>query len=186
MATDNEELDPRLASAIEALRDAPPSTDLWPGIAPRLTSRPLPGSVRLRWPTALAAGLVIALASVTGTIAFLRRADSATTPPTAVAAQGNSPGLLIVSATEAPADVTLENAIAQVETLLESLRDQLDPAAQAELSRSLQRLDQAIAAAEARRHAEPDNAQAATQLTATLRQKLDLLRSGAVLASTRL
>lgn len=184
MATDDEPLDPRLAEAIAALRDTPPTSDLWSGIAPKLTSRALPGTVRLRWPTALAAGLVIAFASVAGTLAILRRAAPAAPLPS-TAAQVHSPGLLVVSATATPADATLESAIAQVEALLRSLQDQLDPAAQRELTRSLERLDQAIAAAEARRRAEPDNAQVATVLTATLRKKLDVLRSGAVLASTR-
>jgi hypothetical protein len=184
MATDDEPLDPRLAEAIAALRDTPPTTDLWAGIAPKLTRRTLPGTVRLRWPTALAAGLAIAFASVAGTVAVLRRAPSAT-PARVAAATEPSSGLLVVSATATPADATLESAIAQVETLLRSLQDQLDPAARVALTQSLERLDSAIAAAEARRRAEPDNAQAATILTATLREKLDVLRSSAVLASTR-
>ena len=184
MATDNEPLDPRLADAIRELRDSAPATDLWPGIAPRLAPRAHIGGMRMRWPTALAAGLVIAVGSIVGTIAFLRRATPAAPAPVVVNAQGG-PGLVVVSATATPADATLKSAIAQVETLLRSLQDQLDPAAQAELTRSLQRLDQAIADAEAERRAEPGNAQAANLLTATLRRKLDVLRTGAVLASTR-
>ena len=181
MATDNEPLDPRLSEAIGELRDSAPVTDLWPGIARRLAPRSHTGGMRVRWPTALAAGLVIALASAAGTVAVLGR-TAAGAPDTTTAA---SRGLLIVSATATPADATLESAIAQVETLLESVQDQLDPVARAELAHSLERLDRAIAAAATQRRSAPDDEQAAQLLTATLRKKLEVLRTNAVLASTR-
>ena len=182
MATDDEALDSRLAAAISTLRDTPPATDLWSGIVPKLTPRTTPGTVRLRWPTALAAGLVIALGSAAGTVAYLRRPTPPAPVPAAVASQG---GLVIVSATATPVDATLESAIGQVESLLESLRDQLDPDARAALARSLARLDEAIVHAAEQRRTAPNDAQAAQLLTATLRRKLDLLRSNAVLASKR-
>lgn len=181
MATDNEPLDPRLAEALSELRDSAPATDLWQGIAPRLSPRAHSGVMRLRWPTALAAGLVIALVSVAGTAAVLRRAA----PVAPNSAAQRTSGLLIISATATPVDATLESAIAQVETLLQSLQDQLDPAARAELARSLARLDEAIAHAATQRRAAPDDPQAAQLLTATLRRKLDVLRTNAVLASKR-
>lgn len=181
MATDHDPLDPRLAEAIRALRDAPPESDLWPVIARRLQPRATPGTVRLRWPIALAAGLALVLASVGGTAAVLRRA--APSAPEMVAP--STAGLLVVSATATPADATLENAIAQVETLLRSLQEQLDPASRDSLARSLLLLDRAIADATARRLAAPEDPQAAHYVTATLRKKLDLLRGVAVRASTR-
>lgn len=181
MATDHDPLDPRLAEAIRALRDAPPESDLWPGIAPRLQPRAIPGTVQLRWPTALAAVLAIVLASVGGTMAVLRRAEPSA--PTLVTPR--DAGLLVVSATATPADATLESAIAQVQTQLRSLEEKLDPTSRDSFARSLLLLDRAIAAATARRRAEPENLQAAHYVTATLRKKLDLLRGVAVLASTR-
>lgn len=182
MATEPEGLDPRLAEAIKGLHDTPPATDLWPAIAPKLQPRRVPGTVRLRWPTALAAGLAIAVASVGGTLAVLRRA----TGPDPVVTVPNNSGLPVISAAIAsPADTTLESAIVQLEATLQSLQAKLDPTSRESLNRSLRVLDKAIADASAQRTAEPDDPRAARYLTATLRKKLDVLRTVTVLASSR-
>lgn len=182
MATEHGELDPRLAEAIMGLRDTAPAEDLWPAIAPHLEPRRLRATLRLRWPTALAAGLTIVVASVGGTLAVLQRNQ----PPHPEVVLPNSTGLPGISAALAsPADTTLESAIVQLEATLKSLENQLDPESRASLTRSLLVLDQAIADASAQRRAEPDDARAARYLTATLRKKLDVLRTVTVLASTR-
>ncbi|MES2306685.1 MAG: hypothetical protein V4558_14335 [Gemmatimonadota bacterium] len=179
MATESDELDPRLADAVRGLRDTPPAADLWPEIAPRLQPR-VPGTVRLRWPTALAAGLAIAVASVGGTVAVLRRAE----PPAPLVTLPKNTGLPVISIAS-PADTTLESAIKQLEVTLLSLQDKLDPASRASLDRSLSVLDKAIGDAAAQRQAEPNDPRAARYLTATLRKKLDVLRTVTVLASAR-
>lgn len=182
MATDPQDLDPRLAAAIRDLRDAPPDHDLWPDIAPRLRPRAVPGTVRLRWPTALAAGLAIAVASVGGTMALLRRSA----PPVTSVELPRDTGLPVIPASVAsPADTSLLSAIVQVEGTLRGLQGKLDPASQASLARSLEVLDQAIADAAAQRRAEPADPRAARYLTGTLRKKLEVLRNVAVLASAR-
>jgi hypothetical protein len=181
MATEPEGLDPKLAEAIKGLHDTPPATDLWPAIAPKLQPRRVAGTVRLRWPTALAAGLAIAVASVGGTVAVLKRSTGPdpviVVPPTGVP--------VVPIAMASPADTTLESAIVQLEATLQSLQDKLDPASRESLNRSLRVLDKAIADASAQRSAEPDDPRAARYLTATLRKKLDVLRTVTVLASSR-
>ncbi|MEO5798531.1 MAG: hypothetical protein ABIZ70_11820 [Gemmatimonadales bacterium] len=182
MATEREELDSRLAEAVRGLRDTPPAADLWPEIAPRLQPRRIAGTVRLRWPTALAAGLAIAVASVGGTLAVLRRAE---VPPAVVKLPKNT-GVPVVSvALASPADTTLETAIVQLEATLQTLQAKLDPASRESLNRSLRVLDRAIADASEQRRAEPEDPRAARYLTATLRKKLDVLRTVTVLASAR-
>lgn len=181
MATEPEELDPRLAEAIRGLRDTPPSVDLWPAIAPQLQPRRIPGTFRLRWPTALAAGLAIAVASVGGTVAVLNR--QAGPDPVIVVPPTGAP--VVAAAMASPADTTLETAITQLEGTLRSLQDKLDPASRESLDRSLRVLDKAIDDATAQRQAEPDDPRAARYLTATLRKKLDVLRTVTVLASSR-
>lgn len=181
MATEPESIDPRLADAIGSLRDTPPAVDLWPEIAPRLQPRRIPGTVRLRWPTALAAGLAIAVASIGGTAAVLKR----NRPPSPAIVLPDNISLPVTAALNAPADTTLTSAIIQLEGTLRSLQAKLDPASRASLDRSLRVLDQAIADASARRHADPGNSRAARYLTATLRRKLDMLRTVTVLASSR-
>lgn len=181
MATEHDELDPRLADAIAGLRNREPATDLWPGIAPRLQPRAVPGTVRLRWPTAIAAGLVIAIGSAAGTFAVLRLRA-----PQAPVASRDLPADLPASlAGYSPVDATLESAIAQLEVTLRALQDKLDPEARRSLNQSLGLLDQAIADAAKQRRAEPDDPRAARYLTATLRKKLDVLRTVTVMASVR-
>ena len=68
---------------------------------------------------------------------------------------------------------------------IQVLQEKLDPGSRESLNRSLRVLDQAIAEASAQRRAEPDDPRAARYLTATLRKKLDVLRSATVLASSR-
>lgn len=182
MAIEHDDLDPHLLEAIRELRDIPPERDIWTEIAPRLQPRAMPGTVRLRWPTALAAGLAVAVASVGGTVAVLRR----TAAPHPVVTLPDNAGLPIITAAVAsPADTTLASAISQLETTLQVLQEKLDPGSRESLNRSLRVLDQAIAEASAQRRAEPDDPRAARYLTATLRKKLDVLRSATVLASSR-
>lgn len=181
MATEHDDLDPRLADAIAGLRNREPETDLWPEIAPRLAPRAVPGTVRVRWPTAIAAGLVIALGSAAGTFAVLRH-RLAETP---LAVSGATSGAPSTPVAFSPADATLERAIEQLEVTLRSLQNRLDPESRQSLNRSLRLLDQAIADAQQQRRAEPDDPRAARYLTATLRKKLDVLRTVTVMASAR-
>lgn len=177
MPVDDEPLDPILAEAVDSLRDRQPARDLWPEIAPRLSPRRPKGSVLLRWPTALAAGIAIAVLSAGGTTMLLRR--HATVPAGAAAATS------VVPVAWSSADSTLERAITDLERSLRATMGQLDEPARAGINRSLAVLDQAIADAAARRAATPDDPRAGRYLTSTLRKKLDVLRTVSTLTAHR-
>ncbi len=179
MRNESEPLDPRLAEAISALRDRAPTADLWPGIAPRLTRRRPRGSVLLRWPTALAAGVTIALVSAGGTLLLLRDRSVAVPP----AATRNTPALLPTAYTAA--DSTLGSAIRDLEGALRASLPALDSTTRLGIERSLATLDNAIADAARRRAATPDDPHAERYLTSTLRRKLDVLRTVSTLTARR-
>ena len=165
--------DPHLAEAIARLRDTQPEIDLWPGIARQLEPRRGRGTVTMRWPVALAAGITIVVASSAGTMALLRRAapaDSTAAPRASVAATPAAAQLT-------PEDAALARAIDELERAVRANLDHLDPEARGSVNRSLQLLDQAIAQAAARHSAAPDDPRIAQYLTTTLRKKLDLLRT---------
>ncbi len=178
MSADNEPLDPRLAAAISELRDRAPATDLWPRIAPRLNGRRLKGAILLRWPTALAAGITIALLSAAGTLLVLHR--NATVAPL------DSPGpAAMTSVAFTPADSALERAIHNLERTVRTTMAQLDEPARIGIVRGLTALDNAIANAAAQRLATPDDPRAEHDFTASLRNKLDVLRSVSALTTRR-
>jgi len=178
MDTDDE-MDPRLRQSIDSLRDTQPATDLWPGIVRQLEPR---GSVRtmlIRWPVALAAGLVIA-AATSVTTAILMRRTAATAPPSAgeVALGGQRPAdVSTVPASFAPGDAALARAVNDLERAVRGSLNHLDAEARNSVVKSLTALDQAIAQAAARQIAAPDDPGVARYLSSTLRKKLDLLRT---------
>lgn len=176
VTNDDDPLDPRLMEAIATLRDTPPAEDLWPEIAPQLTPRHPAGTFLLRWPTAIAAGLVIASASIGGTMLLLR--SGTVVPPAATAAQaalvtpaGN------LAAAHTPADQALQQAIGQLEARLASTETTLDPKTREGIRASLAALDQVIADAATLQRATPDDPRSAHYLTSALQKKLDVLRT---------
>lgn len=176
MATDHDDpLDPRLAEAIATLRDAPPSDDLWPEIAPRLAPRHPAGTLLVRWPTAIAAGLVIATASIGGTLLLLR--GNTVVEPTTTAAAPLATPANAVAAAHTPADQALQRAIGELEGRLALAEGTLDPQTRDGIRASLAALDQAIADAAARQRATPDDARSAHYLTSALQKKLEVLRT---------
>lgn len=177
MDTDHDApLDPRLRQAIATLRDTPPAEDLWPAIAPRLAPRRPAGTLLLRWPTAIAAGLVIASASIGGTLILLRSgtaaSPSASTAQAALATPASS-----VAATHTPADQALQQAIGQLEARLTNSEAAIDPQTRAGIRASLAAMDRAIADAATRQRAMPDDSRTAQYLTSALQKKLEVLRT---------
>jgi hypothetical protein len=168
-------LDPMLNDAIARLRDAHPGQDLWPGIARQLEPRRSGGTLMVRWPTALAAGLVIAIATSASTAILVSRAGTAATPVAVTSAM--QPGLSTVAASFAPGDAALARAVDELERAVRASLDQLDPEARTTVNKTLTMLDQAIAQAAQRQIASPDDPRAAKNLTSTLRKKLQLLRT---------
>jgi hypothetical protein len=174
MGTDDP-LDPMLGEAISRLRDTHPDQDLWPHIARQLEPVRPHGTLVIRWPTALAAGLVIAIATSASTAVLLRHhlaPDSTKTIATTV-----SPALSTVAASFAPGDAALARATDDLERVVRASLGQLDPEARTTVTKTLTMLDQAIAQAAERQIAAPDDPHAAKYLTSTLRKKLQLLRT---------
>ncbi len=176
MATNHDDpLDPRLREAIATLRDTPPPEDLWPQIAPQLSPRYPAGTMLLRWPTAIAAGLVIASASIGGTLLLLRSGVAlpvgTATPPGLITPASN------IAATHTPADQALQQAIGQLETRLSATEATLDQNTRDAIRTSIAALDQAIADAATRQRALPDDPRSAAYLTSALQKKLDVLRT---------
>lgn len=173
---DDDPLDPRLMEAIATLRDTPPAEDLWPEIAPQLTPRHPAGTFLLRWPTAIAAGLVIASASIGGTLLLLR--SGTVVPPATTAAQAAlvTPAANLAAA-HTPADQALQQAISQLEARLASTETSLDPKTREGIRASLAALDQVIADAATLQRATPDDPRSAHYLTSALQKKLDVLRT---------
>jgi hypothetical protein len=169
------QLDPRLAEAVARLRDTQPVDDLWPGISRKLTPRHPRGMLLIRWPTALAAGLVIAAATAASTAILLHRpaGTDSTTVATVSAAQTSA----MVTASFAPGDAALAHAIDDLERAVRASMSHLDADARSSVDQGLNALDAAIAQAAARQTAAPGDPGAARYLTSTLRKKLQLLRT---------
>jgi hypothetical protein len=178
MHVDDEPLDPRLAAAIEELRDHAPAVDFWSAIAPRLNARRPRGSILLRWPTALAAGILIALVSAAGTLIVLRRNGTV--------ARLDPPSPTVMTAVAfTPADSALERAIHDLERAVRTTMTQLDEPARIGIVRGLTALDKAIANAAAQRLATPGDPRAEHDFTTSLQNKLDVLRSVSALTTRR-
>jgi len=173
MPNELEPLDPMLTEAISELRDRAPANDLWPGITPRLMARRPKGSLLLRWPTAMAAGIAIALFSAAGTLLVMRR-DGAVSPSEPAA---------FTSVAFTAADSTIELAIRDLERSVRATMTQLDDPTRLGIVRGLTALDNAIATAAAQRLATPGDSRAEHDLTSSLRTKLDVLRSVSALTA---
>lgn len=169
-----DELDPQLRNAIEGLRDTSPARDLWPDIRARLTPRLPRGTVLLRWPAALAAGIALVFAASGSTYVLLHHGAGAASPHVTAATPAATP---LVSAAYAPADAALFQAIAQLERTVRTNLATARPAVRASVDSSIAALNRAIADAATRQTAMPDDPRAAQLLTSTLRKKLDVLHT---------
>jgi hypothetical protein len=175
MATEPDR-DPLIDAAIERLRDSAPQHDLWPAISSQLAPRQGYGTFVVRWPIALAAGLAIVAMSSAATMAFLRYRTVPAPAAAQIATVARSTDAAI-PASYSPDDAALARAVADVERLVRSSLDRLDPAARLSVQQSLDALDRAIAQAAQREQAAPDDPRAAHYLTSALRKKLQVLRT---------
>lgn len=181
MPNDLNDLDPRLAERLHALRDTPPEHDLWQGISARLSPRRPRGTVQLRWPVALAAGLALVVASAAGTIAVIRHRV-----PTGPGSPAGVAGVLSVAPVAySSADSALVLAIQDFETRIRAALPQLDPTTRRNVERSLTTLDGAARDAAVERSAAPDDPGADRFFISTLRKKLAALQTIATLTASR-
>ncbi len=181
MATDREGLDPRLAAAIDGLADREPAADLWPGIARRIAPR-RPGTLQLRWPVALAAGLALIAASAAITTLVLRQ-PSRDGDRRAVAS-GPAAATVVLPAGYDRAEQSLASAIDRLEEAYAAAEPRLDPAVREQIKTSLAALDTAISDARTRADAAPTDLRAARYLTRAMQRKLDVLRTVATMTTS--
>lgn len=178
-----------LARAIGASRDEPPSRDLWVGIAARIEAQPPvaePHRLTFTLPQlAMAASLLIAAASgLTWMVAH---------PPSTAPAKEP-----VIQAYGMPddddarghvqqanfADAQYNAAVTDLEHILRSERDRLDPRTVLIIERNLKAIDDAITEARTALAHDPANPYLNSHLADARRRKLDLLRQATTLAST--
>jgi hypothetical protein len=180
MATEHDDLDPRLAAAIRGLEDRGPDVDLWPGIARRIAPRRR-GTLQLRWPVAVAAALALVAGSAAITSALLP-GRGAPAPATSVAA-GSPGGTVVLPARYGEAEQSLASAIDRLEEAYAAAAPKLDAGTRDQIKSSLAALDSAIAEARRRADSAPTDLRAAKYLTRTMQRKLDVLQTVATMTT---
>jgi hypothetical protein len=183
-----------VAARAAELKDRAPDTDLWAGIASRIREPAIddqsvvdirrraksPRRLSFSIPQLLAAGIALMFVSAGGVWMALS-GTSGDTPSTVaeVPLQGESVGLLASFD-----DPGYDAAVAELERLLEAGRDRLDPETVAVLEQSLATIDQAISEARAALQTDPTNFYLSEHLSATMNQKVRLLRQAVRLATS--
>jgi hypothetical protein len=193
--------------------DQMPATDLWPAVLSRIApadagARTLSGGFpsetagaaavnhRDRTSTrrqivftlpqlALAASLLIAVSASVAYLAAGRAAAPLTSPEHPVQAQAEP--LLPPSPEVQPAnfaDAEYDRAVADLESILIDMRDELDPRTVVVIERNLSAIDQAIREARAALDADPANTFLNSHLVDARRKKLELLRRATMIQST--
>lgn len=169
--------------AASALSDAPPSSDLWPGIEARLSPRtargvdrtvlPLePQTVRsprrlaFTVPQLIAAGIGLIVLSAGG--AWMALGGGAGTPTSSPVATASTGAVMFASSWEA--------AVADLETEFERRRSDLDPATILVVERNMALIDDAIAQARQALEADPASGFLNGYVAEAMRRKVDLLR----------
>jgi hypothetical protein len=169
-----------LRQAIDRLPPALPARDLWPRVQMRIAPRrrtvtfTLPG-------LALAASLLVA---VSGGVSWLlaHRAAALPTETPIVAQVESAPGANVQPANFA--DAQFDRAVSDLEHVLESERETLDPRTVIVIERNLHAIDEAIRQARQALDQDPANLYLNSHLADARRRKLDLLRRVAQLSST--
>ena len=164
----------------EALTDTPPASDLWPGIAARISARPARrttlGTRRFAFtlPQLVAASLALIVAS--GGMVWLARMGGPTTdfPPVLGEVRLANFG-----------DAAFDEAVADLEETLDAGRGRLDPETIRVLETNLQVIDRAIAQCREALQADPSSVYLNTYLAETRRRKLELLRRATALVDSR-
>lgn len=176
-----------LSQAIGQWREETPTRDLWPGVAARLEAKAAPRRTQVSFTLpqlAMAASLLIAVASGITWLAASRPPSAAVDAQPMVVAQSESTGEVeggIVNANFA--DAQYNAAVTDLEQILRSERDRLDPRTVLVIERNLKAIDAAIQEARAALNDDPANAYLNSHLADARRRKLDLLRHATELAS---
>jgi anti-sigma factor RsiW len=168
----------RVVTRARALEDVAPKTDLWPGIAGEIGAR-LPRRWTFSLPQLAAASIaLVALSSGAGWVLhsgmIASSAVSAPVPP-------EPPVPVTVAQLTRPYD----QAVADLERVLNEGRGRLDTATVRVLEQNLATIDRAIAQAQLAVAADSANLYLNSHLAATMRRKLELLRQAAALVTSQ-
>jgi anti-sigma factor RsiW len=184
----------RVVRRARTLKNPPPATDLWPGIAARIgaaaTKSPdvvdlsVQRRVRRRWafslPQLAAAG--IALMTVSGGTVWFLSGTARQSVVLAPISSSPSDGTPAVSVSMRPnASQSYAAAVADLERVLAEGRGKLDSTTVKIIEKNLAAIDRAIAEAQRALDADSGNMYLNTHLAETMRRKLDLLRQAAAL-----
>jgi tetratricopeptide (TPR) repeat protein len=172
-----------VASIAAGLPDRAPNNELWSGIAPRLGATPAvvpfvrPAQRRFSFtlPQLVAAGL--ALMVVSGSMVWVSRlGDPRTSVPVAQAEPES--GIAAIALT----DVNYDEAVADLEKVLEAGRSRLDPETVQILEDNLRTIDLAIEQARKALRNDPESVYLNSHFAASRNRKLALLRRASALA----
>ena len=171
-----------VVSRAQSLVDRPPSGNLWPGVAARLTAPAQRASTlatrrfAFTLPQLVAASLALIVAS--GGMVWLARLGGPTT---------DFPPVLGVSSVR-PAnfgDAAFDEAVADLQQTLEAGRGRLDPETIRVLESNLDAIDRAITQCRDALLADPSSVYLNSYLAETRRRKLELLRRATALVDSR-
>jgi anti-sigma factor RsiW len=183
----------RVVLRARTLKERPPATDLWPGIASRigagstssrqvvdLTSRRRqPRRWTFSLPQLAAAG--IALMTLSGGAAWLLRTPATQTVVTRVLTPSRGTAPAVTVAMRPTASQSYAAAVADLERVLAEGRGKLDTTTVKIIEKNLAAIDRAIAEAQRALESDSANLYLNTHLAETMRRKLDLLRQAAAL-----
>jgi hypothetical protein len=174
-----------VAARAGSLPSAAPATDLWPGVAERLTpstsirafARPQHRRFSFTLPQLVAAGL--ALMVLSGGLVWVARLDDprASIPPSLAQVEHDEPG----PARAAFADANYDQAVVDLEKMLEEGRSRLDPETVRILEDNLRTIDLAIEQSRKALRADPANVYLNNHFAASRNRKLALLRRASAL-----
>lgn len=167
-----------------ALQDRPPAENLWSGIAQRMGTaqterrRGARHRVSFSLPQLAAAGLALILIGAGG--GWVALSPGMRGAP-AVAEQSALPGAGSLAVAVARQDY--DDAVAQLQEVIEQRRAELDSVTVRVIEENLAAIDRAIDEARQALAADPANGYLSQHLAATMRRKVDLLRRAATTAS---
>ncbi len=169
------------------LEDTAPEADLWAGISSRIkqTATEETKVVEIRRvsfsvPQLLAAGIILSFVSA-GSVWVALSGNGEVAPHIVAEAPATGGGGVLLASFDDPG---YDAAVAELERVLRAGRDRLDPATVAVLEQSLETIDGAISEAREALQNDPTNFYLSEHLSATMNQKVRLLRQAARLASS--
>ena len=193
----------RIVATASSLRPEPPQTDLWDGIAGRLSASSAGSGARFgrgitrrfafTMPELAAAAVLLAtLSGAAGALLMTQMqrsqgqrfagagVDATSAAPIVAVASDDAPGADLMPAVSF-ADVQYDAAVVDLERALENGRRRLDETTVSVVEQNLSIIDRAIAEARSALLADPSNSYLSGHLVEARRRKLDLLRRTAAL-----